>query len=149
MRLWCFCKEDTLLFTVSIYCKHMILDNWKQGPRSTCVVHTICLVAGVALTFEKLRIANAQHGKNCVSSPAAKTTISTDLPKICHDRAGLQTAHRPFWLSHQQYIGTSIPSPGWEGGGGGEGAGKSKMFRPTASALQTFSARCKKKKRKD
>ena len=52
--------------------------------------------AGVALTFEKLRIANAQHGKNCVSSPAAKTTISTDLPKICHNRAGLQTAHRPF-----------------------------------------------------
>ena len=53
---------------------------------------------GVALTFEKLRIANAQHGKNCISSPAAKTTISTDLPKICsgHDRAGLQTAHRPF-----------------------------------------------------
>ena len=38
--------------------------------------------AGVALTFEKLRIANAQHGKNCVSSPAAKVTISTDLPKI-------------------------------------------------------------------
>ena len=38
--------------------------------------------AGVALTFEKLRIANAQHGKNCVSSPAAKATISTDLPKI-------------------------------------------------------------------
>ena len=36
----------------------------------------------VALTFEKLRIANAQHGKNCVSSPAAKATISTDLPKI-------------------------------------------------------------------
>ena len=34
--------------------------------------------AGVALTFEKLRIANAQHGKNCVSSPAAKTRISTD-----------------------------------------------------------------------
>ena len=38
--------------------------------------------SGVALTFEKLRIANAQHGKNCVSSPAAKATISTDLPKI-------------------------------------------------------------------
>ena len=37
---------------------------------------------GVALTFEKLRIANAQHGKNYVSSPAAKATISTDLPKI-------------------------------------------------------------------
>ena len=51
---------------------------------------------GVSLTFEKLPIANAQHGKNCVSSLAAKTTISTDLPKICHDRAGLQTAHRPF-----------------------------------------------------
>ena len=40
------------------------------------------LRAGVALTFEKLRIANAQHGKNCVSSPATKATISTDLPKI-------------------------------------------------------------------
>ena len=39
-------------------------------------------LSGVALTFEKLRIANAQHGKNCVSSPAAKATISTDLPKI-------------------------------------------------------------------
>ena len=97
---------------------------------------------GVALTFEKLRIANAQHGKNCVSSPAAKTTISTDWPKICHDRAGLQTVHRPFWLRHQQNLGTSIPSPGWQG----RGRGKSKMFRPTASALQTFSAGCKKRK---
>ena len=36
---------------------------------------------GVALTFEKLRIANAQHGKNCVSSPAAKATISTTYLK--------------------------------------------------------------------
>ena len=56
------------------------------------------IYSGVELTFEKLRIANAQHGKKCVSSPAAKTTISTDLPKICpgHDCAGLQTAHRPF-----------------------------------------------------
>ena len=34
--------------------------------------------SGVALTFEILRIANAQRGKNCVSSPAAKATISTD-----------------------------------------------------------------------
>ena len=42
----------------------------------------INLLSGVALTFEKLRIANAQHGKNCRSSPAAKATISTDLPKI-------------------------------------------------------------------
>ena len=58
----------------------------------------VCTMSGVALTFEKLRIANVQHGKNCVSSPAAKTTISTDLPKICpcYDRAGLQTVHRPF-----------------------------------------------------
>ena len=81
-------------------------------------------LSGVALTFEKLRIANVQHGKNCVSSPAAKTTISTDLPKICpgHDRAGLQTAHRPFWLRHHQYVGTSIPSLGWDGEGRGEGA---------------------------
>ena len=39
-------------------------------------------IPGVALTFEKLRIANAQHGKNCVNSPAAKATINTDLPKI-------------------------------------------------------------------
>ena len=38
--------------------------------------------AGVALTFEKLRIGNAQHGKYCISSPASKATISTDLPKI-------------------------------------------------------------------
>ena len=38
--------------------------------------------AGVALTFEKMRIANAQRGKKCVSSPAAKATIRTDLPKI-------------------------------------------------------------------
>ena len=37
--------------------------------------------AGVALTFEKPCMANAQLGKNCVSSPAAKATISTDLPK--------------------------------------------------------------------
>ena len=60
---------------------------------SFVMVHT-----GVTLRFEKLHIANTQHGKNCVSSPAAKTTISTDLPKICpgHSRAGLQTAHRPF-----------------------------------------------------
>ena len=108
--------------------------------------YTAGAAAGVALTFEKLRIANVKHGKNCVSSPATKTTISTDLPKICpgHDRAGLQTAHRPFWLRHQQYVGTSIPSPGWDGEG--RGRGKSKMFRPTASALQTFSAGCKKRK---
>ena len=46
-------------------------------------------VAGVALTFEKLRIANAQHGKNCISNPAAKTTISTDLPKICPGQIAL------------------------------------------------------------
>ena len=81
------------------------------------------LQTGVAFTFENLRIANAQHGKNCVGSPAAKTAISTDLPKICpgHDRAGLQTAHRPFWLRHQQYVGTSIPSPGWDREGRGRG----------------------------
>ena len=42
----------------------------------------LILTTGVALTFEKLRIENAQHGKNCVSSPAPKATISTDLPKI-------------------------------------------------------------------
>ena len=53
-----------------------------------CVCMWLCLsdvsvcLTGVALTFEKLRIAKAQHGKNCVSSPAAKATISTDLPKI-------------------------------------------------------------------
>ena len=46
------------------------LSKEKQGQ---------CLhKSGVALTFEELRIANAQHGKNCVSSPAAKTAISTD-----------------------------------------------------------------------
>ena len=60
--------------------------------------HYLCGRAGVAFTFEKLRTANAQQGKKCVSSPAAKTTISTDLPKIFpgHDHADLQTAHRPF-----------------------------------------------------
>ena len=42
----------------------------------------VVMASGVALTFEKLHIANAQHGKNCVSSPATKATISTDLPKI-------------------------------------------------------------------
>ena len=91
----------------------------ETGGRSNLSYLVIVIFTpGVALTFEKLRIANAQHGKNCVSSPAAKTTISTDLPKICpgHDHAGLQTAHRPFWLRHQQYVGTSIPSPGWGGG---------------------------------
>ena len=63
-----------------------------------CDTHHMLWSTGIALTFEKLRIANAQHGKNCVSSPAAKTTISTNLPKICpgHNRAGSQTAHRPF-----------------------------------------------------
>ena len=40
------------------------------------------ILSGVALTFEKLCIANAQHGKNYVSSPAAKATISTDLAEI-------------------------------------------------------------------
>ena len=96
------------------------MPNFSQIPVDY-LARLIFKGAGVALTFEKLRIANAQHGKNCVSSPAAKTTISTDLPKICHDRAGLQTAHRPFWLSHQQYVGTSIPSPGWDGEGRGRG----------------------------
>ena len=49
---------------------------------SSWVLCWICHVSGVALTFEKLRIANAQHGKNCISSPAAKATISTNLPKL-------------------------------------------------------------------
>ena len=61
----------------------------RQGLGRACIEHVIIwklhyiyTYTGVALTFEKLRIANAQHGKNCVSSPAAKATISTDLPKI-------------------------------------------------------------------
>ena len=81
-------------------CVHACLCVWGGGRwgASTCAHAYTHAFAGVALTFEKLRIANAQHGKNCVSSRAAKTTISTDLPKICpgHDRAGLQTVHRPF-----------------------------------------------------
>ena len=94
-----------------------------QGLDRLPLVQCLSSMSGVALTFEKLRIANAQHGKNCVSSPAAKTTISTDLPKICpgHDHAGLQTAHSTFWLRHQQYVGTRIPSPGWDGEEGGQG----------------------------
>ena len=108
---------DTLSYTHTHTCTQMHVHRHRRV--SVIVYHT-----GVALTFEKLRIANAQHRKNCVSSPAAKTTISTDLPKICpgHDRAGLQTAHRPFWLRHQQYVGTSIPSLGMDGEGRGEGA---------------------------
>ena len=49
---------------------------------SLCLRQDGVCCTGVALTFEKLRIANAQHGKNCISNPAAKATISTDLPKI-------------------------------------------------------------------
>ena len=56
------------------------------GGREQHIHVLVCVCGGggggVALTFEKLRIANAQHGQNCVSSPAAKATISTDLPKI-------------------------------------------------------------------
>ena len=51
-------------------------------PAATEVKGKITHLSGVALTFEKLRIANAQHGKNCVSCLAAKATISTDLPKL-------------------------------------------------------------------
>ena len=51
-------------------------------PGASCHSVSARKDSGVALTFEKLRIANAQHGKNGVSSPAAKATISTDLPKI-------------------------------------------------------------------
>ena len=88
-----------------IYCpRHVGVSGNKQADRLTTYAHrsrwsighqrplAITLSSGllwpfqtssgVALTFEKLRIANAQHGKNYVSSPAAKATISTDLPKI-------------------------------------------------------------------
>ena len=61
-------------------------DTMRQCILGMGVVHHVLEIRhsapGVALTFEKLRIASAQHGKNCVSSPAAKATISTDLPKI-------------------------------------------------------------------
>ena len=75
---------------------NMLLES-VHNPVDENMHYTLWLT-GVALTVEKLRIANAQHGKNCISSPAAKTTISTDLPNISlgHNRAGLQTAHRPF-----------------------------------------------------
>ena len=69
----------------------LYLEGHGMLGEGECPEQLMKMVAtGVALTFEKLRIANAQHGKNCI--------ISTDLPKICpgHDRAGLQTAHRPF-----------------------------------------------------
>ena len=57
-------------------------DDDATESSTTAAAVAVAVAAGVALTFEKLRIANAQHGKNCVSSPAAKATISTDLPKI-------------------------------------------------------------------
>ena len=53
-----------------------------QSSSSFPFINFSCEGTGVALTFEKLRIANAQHGKNYVSSPAAKATISTDLRNI-------------------------------------------------------------------
>ena len=70
-----------------------ILPNVKQ----TGVMFILPNVkqTGVALTFEKLRIANAQHGNNCVSSPAAKATISTDLPKIDKHENSLSNELRP------------------------------------------------------
>ena len=64
---------------------HTHTYTYTHTHTHTCThthTHTNTHIPGVALTFEKLRIANAQHGKNCVSSPAAKATISTDLPKI-------------------------------------------------------------------
>ena len=63
---------------------HLVQVHHKLTSSDLSLMFGICLESGtgVALTFEKLRTANAQHGKNCVSSPAAKATISTDLPKI-------------------------------------------------------------------
>ena len=55
------------------------LGQWMHEQLQALI---LCGLSGVALTSEKLRIANAQHVKKCVSSPAAKATISTDLPKI-------------------------------------------------------------------
>ena len=73
---------------VACFCSCNVQQSNKENVSSRyahkhTLGHTVTLThTGVALTFEKLRIANAQHGKNCVSSPAAKATISTDLPKI-------------------------------------------------------------------
>ena len=70
------CSEFIL---IKLLCKTKLDNKQKQSKATHTHTHTL---TGVALTFEKLRIANAQHGKNCVSSPAARATISTDLPKI-------------------------------------------------------------------
>ena len=80
-----------------------------------------CLRSGVALTFEKLRIANAQHGKNCISSPAAKTTIST-ITLTCKLRTGLS-----------DYVISSMEAPAslhWHGMGKGGGGGNLRCLDP-------------------
>ena len=90
---------------------------------------------GVALTFEKLRIANAQHGKNCVSSPAAKATISTDWLEIDKHENTTNFVQLHFNLRHawrvcvisvygcheHRNVGTSIPPPGCDGERRGRG----------------------------
>ena len=61
---------------------HRIQTDKLSRVISEYLIMVMIIITGVALTFEKLMIAKAQHGKNCVSSPAAKVTISTDVPKI-------------------------------------------------------------------
>ena len=43
---------------------------------------TIPIQGSHSLLRNCVYIANAQHGKNCVSSPGTRATINTDLPKI-------------------------------------------------------------------
>ena len=65
-------KIDTLVVTVpGVWCKRV-----SAG--------TGLVVTGVTLTCEKLGIANVQHGKNCVRSPAVVTPIVrvvTSIPR--------------------------------------------------------------------
>ena len=127
-------RADTgvIIIIIMIKLKGTIRD-FLQSPH--CAANG--LQPGVALTFEKLRIANAQHGKNCVSSPAAKTTINTVLPKREHKRLtnfvqfhfNLRHAWRVCVISvygchEHRNVDTSIPSPGWDGEGRGKGAGE-------------------------
>ena len=78
-------ENDMFTYSMSLKWQSLIKDikvSFKTKQK---------LCSGVALTFEKLCIANAQHGKNCVSSPAAKATITTNLPKI--DKLRTQTSN--------------------------------------------------------
>ena len=135
LSIWCW-SMNTLVITLcetqekQRYWKiYDSLDCYGDFEQPSCsqrlnTCHGV-LFAGVALTFEKLCIANAQHGKNCVSSPAAKTTISTDLTKIVPVRILLACKLRTG-LSDYVISSTLAPASlhrdgmGW----GGEGAGE-------------------------